>query len=153
MSSRRTGVARKAGLSALLGIFLLAGGCQLVGRASAPSEPSGISLPGPSDPGIAGVFQGALYMDGGEITAALELIPDGRRDLRGIFQAVSGLEAEGTGHLDGREFSIELVYGGSCPGRMLLTGEWDPDTDSLSGVVRASYCTGPGEGTFRFFAN
>jgi hypothetical protein len=92
-------------------------------------------------------------MDGGELTAALQLIRDGRRDLRGILQAVSGLVAEGKGDLSGREFQLELVYGGQCPGRMLLVGEWDPDTDSVFGVVRASDCTGPAEGTFRFSAN
>ena len=147
---RRIVRAKLGSLAAAAILLLVVAGCQAVGRTPAPSE----STPGTSaraaESGPSGVFHGALNMDGGEISAALQLIREGRRGLRGLLQAVSGLEAEGEGRLDGREFQMELVYGGECPGKMALTGEWDPETDSISGVVRATDCTGAGEGTFRF---
>jgi hypothetical protein len=91
-------------------------------------------------------------MEGGEVPAALELIPMGRQDLRGVLQAVSGLVAEGTGRRAGRSFSLELVYGGECPGRMILDGEWAAENASLVGVVQANDCTGAAKGTFQFSA-
>ena len=149
----RIGRARFGSMAVAATILLVGAGCQRVGQAPAPSGSTRGTSARAVESGPSGVFQGALSMDGGEISAALQLIREGRRGLRGLLQAVSGLEAEGEGRLDGREFQLELVYGGECPGRMALTGEWDPETNSISGVVRATDCTGAGEGTFQFSAN
>lgn len=143
---------RVSAFGCLVGALALLHGCQMVGgsRTSQDSDQGSPRRPASDFP--AGVYQGALDMEGGEIPAALELIPRGRRDLRGILQAVSGLVAEGTGRRAGKSFHLELVYGGECPGRMTLDGEWSPESDSVLGVVRAIDCTGAAEGTFRFSA-
>jgi hypothetical protein len=99
------------------------------------------------------VYQGFLEMDGGKVLAALEIIREGRQNVRGALQASSGLMAEGEGRLRGTTLSLDLVYGGDCPGRMSLEGEWDQDSQTYEGVVEASDCTGKGQGAFRFSAS
>jgi len=153
LDSSRGGRVKLQSLSAVALFILVLAGCQAVGRTPARSGSDPGTSAGPVGPGPSGVFQGALIIGRSEMPAALELVRDGRRGLRGFLQAVSGLEAEGEGRLDGTKFQLELVYGGECPGKMALTGDWDPETDSLSGVVRATDCTGAGEGTFRFSGN
>jgi hypothetical protein len=139
-------------LGCLLGPLVLLPGCQVVGGSRSSQDSDRESPRRPAGDFPAGVYQGALKMEGGEIPAALELIPSGRRDLRGLLQAESGLMAEGAGRRAGKSFHLELVYGGECPGRMTLDGEWAPETESVLGVVWAIDCTGAAEGTFRFSA-
>jgi hypothetical protein len=99
------------------------------------------------------VYQGVLSIDGGDVPAALELIREGGRDVRGALQTSSGLMADGTGRIRGETLRLELTYGGDCPGRMLLEGEWDQSLGTFEGVLDASDCTGQSEGTFRFSAS
>jgi len=132
----------------LLGtVLLLLAGCQMIGGSG--SGPYGPEAPGAeSSQGV--VYQGFLEMDGGKVLAALEIIQEGRRNVRGALQASSGLMAEGEGQLRGETLSLELAYGGDCPGRMSLEGEWDQDEGSYEGTVEASDCTGKSQGAFRF---
>lgn len=89
-------------------------------------------------------------MDGGNIPAALEIIKEGGRSVRGSLQTDLGILAEGTGEIRGRTLRLDLSYGGECPGRMLLEGQWDQSEMVYEGTVDASDCTGKGRGTFRF---
>ncbi|MFH1763791.1 MAG: hypothetical protein ABIF09_06335 [Gemmatimonadota bacterium] len=129
---------------------LLLAGCHVIGG----------SGPGPSSPGAteAGFSQGVVYqgfieIERGKLTSALEIVRRGRRDVRGALQTSSGLMAEGEGRLTGQTLNLELVYGGACPGRMHLEGEWDQDSGIYEGVVEATDCTGKGGGIFRFSAS
>ncbi|MBT8396397.1 MAG: hypothetical protein KJN92_05500 [Gemmatimonadetes bacterium] len=111
-------------------------------------EPGGPEAYPTEDP----VYQGFLEMDGGRVEAALELIHEGRRRVRGALQGASGLMADGEGVLRGETLSLLLTYGGTCPGRMELEGVWDREARVFAGAVEASDCTGPGQGTFHFSA-
>jgi hypothetical protein len=93
-----------------------------------------------------------MVLEGGEIPGALEIIREGRRGIRGALQTASGLRADGQGSLQGDKLSLELVYGGDCPGRMRLEGSWDEGEGRYEGTVQASDCTGNAAGTFRFLA-
>jgi hypothetical protein len=146
----------------LMSAVLFSAGCQTVGG-PAPSRPA----PSPSAPippapeaeepeaeepelrqGV--VYQGIIEIGGGNLPAALEIIQEGRRDVRGALQTASGLLAEGEGRLRGNRLELELVYGGDCPGQMSLDGEWDQESQTYRGTMQASDCTGKGEGTFLF---
>ena len=130
--------------------ILLAGGCQIVGKPSTP-QPAPDAEPDPPELGLGGVvYSGSLELEGGEITAALEIAPQGEREVRGALQTTSGLEADGEGVFRGGTLRLTLEYGGECPGRMRLEGPWDPMVGTFSGVVIAQDCTGEAEGTFRF---
>ena len=142
----RTRLLYQAGLALLTTLALLSNGCQIIGGRPEAQSP-GTDGPGSTD-GV--LYQGAIMMDGGDIPAALEIVREGRRGLWGAMQTTSGIEAEGGGSLRGRSFHLELSYGGECPGRMVLDGEWDPDTSSIAGTIEASDCTGAANGTFRF---
>jgi len=146
----------------LLTSALFLAGCQIVGGA-APSPPAtrppAPNPPVPSPPapeaeepevrrGV--VYQGIIEIGGGSLPAALEIVQEGRRDVRGALQTVSGLLAEGEGRLRGNRLELELVYGGDCPGQMSLDGEWDQESQIYRGTMQASDCTGNGEGTFLF---
>ena len=111
---------------------------------------SGTSGPG-SDEGV--VYQGFIEIDGGEFPAALEIIRAEGPSVRGALQTSSGLQAEGEGRIRGKTLTLDLTYGGDCPGRMALEGEWDEDTRTYEGIVEASDCTGSGRGGFRFSAS
>ncbi len=133
----------------LVTVPLLLAGCQMIGGSG--SGPYGPEATGAgSNQGV--VYQGFLEMDGGKVPAALEIIREGRRGVRGALQASSGLMAEGEGRLRGETLSLALIYGGDCPGRMSLEGEWDQGSRSYEGVVEASDCTGKSQGAFRFSA-
>jgi hypothetical protein len=110
---------------------------------------SGSATPG-SNPQQGVVYQGFLILDGGEGSAALEIAREGRRDVRAALQAASGLMADGRGRVRGERLSIELEYGGPCPGTMKLDGEWDQDSGTYEGDLSAQDCTGKAEGTFYF---
>ena len=121
------------------------GACQVIGGSGAG--------PSPTDTGEFGtgeVYQGFLEMDGGRVSAALEMVREGRRGVRGALQATSGLLADGEGEVRGGTLSLNLSYQGDCPGRMFLEGEWDQDAKTYEGTVEASDCTGNGRGTFSF---
>ncbi len=130
-------------------LILFLGSCQVIG--GGPKSPSGTGIP---EPGRAEgvVYQGSLVLEGGEIPGALELIREGRRGIRGALQTSTGLVADGVGSLRGRALTLELAYGGDCPGRMRLEGEWDEGEGRYQGTVQASDCTGSAAGTFRFSA-
>ncbi len=49
------------------------------------------------------VYQGFIEIEGGRVTAALEIVRRGRRDVSGALQTGSGLMAEGEGRLSGRD--------------------------------------------------
>lgn len=170
--SRHTGNRGGAwpGRASLLFILFLESACTMIGGRG-PSSPGPDPMPLPDskveeaaeveggveekarpllDPSLGKVYQGFLMIDGGEVPAALQLVRDGRRGLLGALQATSGIEAEGTGRLRGEAMELELSYGGACPGRLVLEGRWDRETENLSGTVRATDCTGSAEGTFRF---
>lgn len=128
-------------------LILLLGGCRLIGGGSSPSP--GLKTPEPG--GVQGViYQGSMVLEGGEITGALEIIREGRRGIRGALQTSTGLVADGDGDLRGQTLSLELLYGGDCPGRMALEGNWDERNGRYEGAIQASDCTGKASGTFRF---
>ncbi|MCJ7628696.1 MAG: hypothetical protein MUO50_09955 [Longimicrobiales bacterium] len=138
---------------------LLLAGCHVVGGSGpGPSSPEATGATDPTDPTDPGfsqgmVYQGFIEIEGGRVTAALEIVRRGRREVSGALQTGSGLMAEGEGRLSGQTLTLELVYGGTCPGRMSLEGEWDQDSGSYEGVVEATDCTGKGGGFFRFSAS
>jgi hypothetical protein len=142
-SSPFSGAGRRLAFRLLLTAPLLIAGCQVIGGSGSTESGSGQGV----------VYQGFIEIDGGSLPAALEIIREGRRGIRGALQATSGIMAEGEGRLRGQTLSLELVYGGNCPGRMSLEGEWDQDSRTYEGVVEASDCTGKGGGTFRFSAS
>ena len=147
-SSKRTRASRLLGFGMLIPL-IFGNGCQIIGGRP-ETRNSGTDGPGSRD-GV--LYQGVMMMDGGDISAALELVREGRRGLLGAMQTTTGIEAEGEGAVRGKGFHLELSYGGACPGRMVLDGEWDPDTSSISGTISASDCTGSANGTFRFSSN
>jgi hypothetical protein len=131
-------------------VLSLLGGCQIIGGGApggAGEDAWGFQPP----EGV--VYQGFLEMDGGRVPAALELVREGGRRVRGALQAGSGIRADGEGSLRGTTLSIDLTYGGDCPGRMSLEGEWNQEEETYEGVVEASDCTGRSSGTFRFSAS
>lgn len=130
-------------LAGVVMLAILTYGCQTIGEI------------GPFDsshPHDGTVYQGLIILDGGEMTAALEIQRLGNRGARGALQTSSGLLADGEGQIRGETLTLTLVYGGECPGRLTLEGEWDRDDLTFEGIVRAFDCTGPAEGTFRFSA-
>ena len=151
-TSPRSGFEQRP-VSGLLSLLLVTvtvwwlAGCNLIGGSGPGPGATGAE----SSQGV--VYQGFIEIDGGNLTSALEIIREGRQDVRGALQTSSGLLAEGEGRLRGRTLSLELVYGGTCPGRMILEGNWDQGARIYEGVVEASDCTGRGEGTFRFSAS
>ena len=114
-------------------------------------QPIGGSDPPPPTPGaVQGVvYQGSLILDGGSIPGGLEIIRSGGR-VRGALQTTSGLVADGQGRLRGRTLTLDLSYGGDCPGVMALEGEWDEGAGTFQGTVTAVDCTGTATGTFSF---
>jgi len=133
---------RYAGLACSLltcALVLLLSGCQAIGGSS-PFLTSG--------EGGGPVYQGVLSLEGSDVAAALEITPTGRRRVRAALQADSGLVADGVGSVRGSALTIELEYGGDCPGRMTLEGDWDEPAGTYRGTVVAQDCTGRGEGTF-----
>lgn len=150
ISGRTLGVRRLALLGAAYLFPVILSGCQIIGGGSpggAGEDAWGFKPP----EGV--VYQGFLEMEGGRVPAALELVREGRRGVRGALQAASGLRADGEGNLRGRTLSIDLTYGGDCPGRMSLEGDWDQEEQTYEGVVEASDCTGNSRGTFQFSAS
>jgi len=139
----RSGPSRWVHCFVLAFTALSLGSCQIIGG----SGPSGVESGGS---GGGEVYQGFLEIDGGRVTAALELIRAGRSDVRGALQATSGLLADGEGKLRGRVLTLDLSYEGECPGRMSLEGEWDREERTYQGTVEASDCTGGGRGRFSF---
>jgi hypothetical protein len=129
-------------------------GCQVIGGGPGrPTRDRSPEAPGAEfDPAEGEVYQGYLEMDGGRVQAALQLVRDGRRRVRGAFQGVSGVVADGEGVLRGETLSLLLTYGGDCPGRMELEGVWDRGAKVYEGRVEASDCTGSSSGTFSFSA-
>lgn len=123
---------------------LVASGCQLV-RGADPPPPTPGSVQGV-------VYQGSVTLDGGTLPAGLEIIRSGGR-VRGALQTSSGLTADGQGRQRGNTLSLDLTYGGACPGTMSLEGEWDTDSRTYQGTVSAVDCTGKAHGTFKFFGN
>ena len=83
--------------------------------------------------------------------AHLLLLPESGGEGRAILEGPVEFRAEGPAVARGSEIRIELSYGGACPGTMTLEGSWDSDAGLFSGIVRASDCTGRGQGTFRFY--
>jgi hypothetical protein len=121
--------------------------CQLLGGSS-PGVGEADPLEGLSRGGV--VYHGGLFIDGGELTAALELVPEGGRSVRAGLETSSGLVADGEGRVRGRNLRLELAYGGDCPGQMVLDGTWDRDNLRYEGRLDAEDCTGESTGTFRF---
>ena len=99
------------------------------------------------------VYQGSIFLEGGEISAALEIVRMGGRRIRGALQTTTGLLADGEGEVRGNTLRLVLTYGGDCPGRMSLEGEWDQEEGWYEGTVEATDCTGRGRGSFRFSAS
>jgi len=136
--------------SFLLVFLLFLGGCHRIGLFSSGSG-------GPEEEGpVAGsgtVYQGFLIIDGGNLPAALEIFREGRRTVRGILQTSEGVMAQGEGRIRGGTLTLELTYGGGCPGRLNLEGEWDQDELLYEGEVAVSDCTGTTGGTFQFAAS
>jgi len=132
-------------LGAALGLAastLLASGCQLIGGSEPPPPPSPGTVQGV-------VYQGFLILDGGEMPAGLEIIRNGGQ-VRAALQTTSGLIADGLGRKRGNTLTLDLTYGGDCPGSISLEGEWDEDIQTYAGTAAASDCTGKASGTFRF---
>ena len=146
-SSSSHGARRRLTPWLLVTVLLLLAGCQMIGGSGSGTEATGAE----ARHGV--VYQGFLEMDGGKVPAALEILREGRRGVRGALQASSGLMAEGEGRLRGETLRLDLVYGGDCPGRMSLEGEWNQDSQTYEGVVDASDCTGSSQGAFRFSAS
>lgn len=127
----------------LVASTLLTAGCQLIGRPDPPPPP-------PTPGGVqSAVYQGSLNLDDGDLPAALEIIRN-RGGVQGALQTTSGLTADGQGSLTRNTLTLELSYGGDCPGTMSLVGEWDEDRRTYRGTVTAVDCTGNASGTFRF---
>ncbi len=135
----------------LLPLAFTIGACQMVGEGRT-TIPTPVEA-GPAPPGPEGTYGGHLNIDGGEVPASLTLIREGSGKLLGFLELPSELEAQGEGEVSGRSFRLELSYGGECPGRMVLVGRWEPGAEILTGVVRASDCTGKAEGSFRLSAH
>jgi len=132
----------------LLVLLLASGGCQLIGRGSpGPEAPraSEVSVPMPS-----GLFQGFMEMEGGRVEGSLTLTPRSGRELEGVFESPPSLVATGRGTVRGSDLSLELAYGGECPGRLRLRGSWEAVSGTISGRATARDCTGEAEGTFLF---
>lgn len=132
------------------GALVLAGGCQMIGGGPSASHPIEAPPPGTQ---TGTVYQGVLFMEGGEISAALELAREGRTRVMGALQTSTGLLADGEGEARGEQLRLTLRYGGECPGRMVMDGEWDRDAQTYEGDVEASDCTGQSRGTFSFAAS
>jgi hypothetical protein len=116
-------------------------GCQVLGG------------PGPfrsAGEGGSPVYQGVLSLEGSELPAALEISRTGRRTVEAALQATSGLLADGEGQVRGSKLTLDLAYGGECPGWMKLEGPWNENAGTFEGVVTAQDCTGGSEGTFEF---
>lgn len=96
------------------------------------------------------VYQGSLFLEGGEVSAALEITRKGRREVRAALQTASGLLADGMGRIRGERLSIDLGYGGECPGTMKMEGQWDQESGIYQGDLSAQDCTGKAIGSFRF---
>lgn len=128
--------------------LLVVWGCQLVGNPGPPEPEAGR---GPEEGRVQGVvYQGVLTLDGGEISAGLELIRTGGGRVRGALQTQDGLRADGSGRLRGRTLRLRLLYGGDCPGEIVLEGPWDQASGAYTGTAEAQDCTGSASGTFRF---
>lgn len=125
-------------------------GCQLIGRGAPGRADVG---PGEEAPAGGAVYQGVLTLDGGDLTAALQLTSLGRREVRANLQTSSGLLADGQGITRGDNLLLDLTYQGECPGRMILEGAWNQEDQIYEGQVQAEDCTGKGTGTFRFSAS
>jgi len=124
--------------------------CQFIGGSSpGPGE----AAPSEGSPGRGAIYQGVLILDGGEMTAALELVPGGGRSVRAGPQTSSGLVADGEGRVSGGRLRLELFYGGDCPGHMVLEGTWDREAPRYEGRLDAEDCTGGSTGTFRFWVS
>ena len=146
------------GWSRLIGVIFLLSGCQLVGVSRGTPEPAPIPEP-PEREAVQprqeiavpqGDFRGVLLVEGESMQAHLLLLQEAGGGFSGILEGPVDFRAEGRGTVSGREVRLELSYGGECPGTMVLIGDWVPDSDTFSGIVRANDCTGPGQGTFRF---
>lgn len=135
---------------ALLVLLLFVGGCQRIGLFSSGAGQGGREE---AAPGSGTVYQGFLVIDGGRVPAALEIIGERRRTIRGILQTSEGVRAQGEGRIRGETLSLELTYGGRCPGQIDLEGDWDRDSHLYEGELTASDCTGTARGTFRFSAS
>ncbi len=147
------------GLLALLAGVWLPGGCQLVGgtaSARAPEPPPASPAPPPPEteeatvPLPQGEFRGEILVEGEALQAHLILQPEGDDELQAILEGPVDFRARGQGEVHGNKVHLRLSYGGDCPGTMILEGSWDPEARSYTGIIRASDCTGEGQGTFRF---
>jgi len=117
------------------------------------SPPSGAPDLGPRiTPGALpqGRFEGFIEIEGGRVNGILTLTARGETDLEAFFESPPDMVAMGKGRMRGEELRLELTYEGSCPGRMTLLGRWEASNGNLTGSIRASDCTGEGEGTFLF---
>jgi len=141
---------RVLGRLGLLAALILSGSsCQLVGG-TGPSEPSQPGPEGPPVPVPEGTFEGFVEIEGGRMSGILTLTPTEGSDFEGFFESPPDLVAIGKGRIRDRDIRLELSYEGACPGRMTLEGRWEAPTGNLTGVVRASDCTGDARGTFLF---
>lgn len=131
-------------LALILSLPVLAAGCA---TASDPAQ-------GPAAPAVAqvgGSWVGSVTVEGQAIDGTLELTQDGAA-LQAQFSAPAfGLSAAGAGRvLAEGKVEIRLDYNMQCPGAADMDGTLSSDGKLLSGVLRATDCTGQMVGAFDF---
>ncbi|RMH22892.1 MAG: hypothetical protein D6701_00895 [Gemmatimonadetes bacterium] len=99
---------------------------------------------------VAGVYEGAMNVEGTTIPGTLELVQTGT-SIAATFSAPDfGITAEGGGTLTDTLLQLDLSYNFQCPGQATLTGQVAPETMRYAGELLASDCTGDVAGDFSF---
>ena len=96
---------------------------------------------------VAGSYTGTLDIGTDRLQGRLHLEQRGHR-LTGQLSA-SGVDARGSGEIEGAGFVLRLDYRTECRGTLTLSGR-STENGHLVGSVRAEDCTGRVTGSFTF---
>ena len=135
--------------STLTGVVLvLLSGCTMVGRGGSP-PPDGAAVVEREvlEAGaVRRVYGGSVTFSGDRIALTLEFVDaSGEVSARLSIPSLE-LDAGGAGEIMGDEISLELAYGGECPGRLTLYGSFREERRRLEGRLTARDCTGEESG-------
>ena len=145
---------RRGQLALLTSLLVSASACQRAGQpapADAPTPerpaPPEAQVERPAD--VSGEWDAILRLEGDpEGIPGVILIQQDGAMIDGAFSSPLGVNARGPGSMEGRRLRLVLAYDIECPGTATLVGTVSDDGDEVVGVVSASDCTGPVEGTF-----